>query len=244
MKAPLLQAPYLAPMPSNRITLLLIGLVIGLASCITIEENYTFGKNGSGTMTYVVDMSEMGNMLASLGGDEQKDGGGDELGNLDMSEHAAALKAIPGIGKVKMDKRKKWVQKLSFSFNDVAALNRALNQLMPDSTGTSHEFFHWDGGTLVRTSNRYAYDISSTMANEAAADDDGGEGEDAGFDMSSMLSSMKYKYSFKFKKPVASIENGVMTREEGSTKEVKLSTDWGVLAKDPRALDVRISLAQ
>ncbi|MBK8500281.1 MAG: hypothetical protein IPL52_16040 [Flavobacteriales bacterium] len=230
-------------MRSNRIILLLLGLVIGLASCITIEENYTFSKNGSGTMTYVVDMSEMGNMLASLGGDEKKDGGGDEMGNLDMSEHAAALKSIAGIAKVKMDKRQKWVQKLSFSFTDVGALNRALNQLMPDSTGTSHEFFKWEGGTLVRTSNRYAYDISSTMANEAD-DDDGGEGDESGFDMNSMLSSMKYKYSFKFKKPVASTENGAMTREEGSTKEVKLSTDWSVLAKDPKALDVRISLAQ
>lgn len=235
--------PYLAPMRIIRPLCFLSALLIGLTGCITIEENYTFKKNGSGTMTYVIDMSEMGNMLASLGDGESKSDEGTELGNMDMGGHEAGLKTIAGISKVKMDKRDKWVQKLTFNFADIAALNRALNQLMPDSNGTSHEFFKWEGGTLVRTSNRHAYDISSTMANEASVDEEEGEdGEESGFDMAGMLSSMKYKYSFKFKQEVSGTEGGAMTREESGAKEVKLTTDWSVLAKDPKALDVRIAL--
>lgn len=235
-------------MRNERRFLLLAALFVGLTGCITIEENYSFKKNGSGTMTYVIDMSEMGSMIESMGEGEKKEGEAGDLGDMDMTNHADALKSIAGISKVKMDKGKKWIQKLSFTFKDVAALNRALNQLMPDSSGTSHEFFKWDGGTLVHTGNRHAYEISSTMANEAVAEDAGDEGDEGdedgtgGFDMSSMLSSMKYKYSFKFQEAVTSAEGGAMTREEAGAKEVKLSTDWGVLAKDPQALDVRIAL--
>ncbi len=233
-------------MRNERRSLLLAALFIGLTGCITIEENYSFKKNGSGTMTYVIDMSEMGSMIENMGdGEKKEEGGAEDLGNMDMTNHADALKSIAGISKVKMDKGKKWIQKLSFAFKDVAALNRALNQLMPDSNGTSHEFFKWEGGTLVHTSNRHAYEISSTMANEAGAGDAGEEGDEeeaGGFDMSTMLSSMKYKYSFKFQEAVASTEGGAMIKEAAGAKEVKLSTDWGVLAKDPRALDLRIAL--
>lgn len=232
----------------KRTLFLVAALALGLTGCITIEENYTFKKNGSGTMTYVIDMSEMGSMLASLGDGEKKEGEGaddGEMGNMDMGNHADALKSISGITKVKMDKKDKWIQKLTFNFTDLAALNRALNQLMPDSNGTTHEFFKWEGGTLVRTSNRHAYDISSTMAHEASMEDEGDEeGEDGGFDMASMLASMKYKYNFKFKQEVAGAEGSAMTREESGGKELKLTTDWSVLAKDPKALDVRIALKQ
>jgi len=40
--------------------LLLATFLVGLTGCITIEEQYSFKKNGSGTMTYVLDMREMG----------------------------------------------------------------------------------------------------------------------------------------------------------------------------------------
>lgn len=216
--------------------------IVGLTGCITIEEQYSFKKNGSGTMTYVLDMREMGEMLKNLGDGEKKEDGGD-MGQLSINGHADALKSIAGVSKVKLDTRTEWVQKLSFNFADIAALNRALNTLMPDSNNTAHEFFRWEDGALVRNTNNYVHQMSSTMASEAAEGEDEEDSEDSGFDMSSMLGMMKYKYSFKFQQPISTTEAAdVMTKENPGSKEVKLSTDWAAIAKDRKALDLRIVL--
>ncbi|MCB0780956.1 MAG: hypothetical protein KDC03_15785, partial [Flavobacteriales bacterium] len=52
-------------------------LVITLSGCITIEEHYTFKKNGSGSMEYVIDMSVMKELMDSMEGafgEEGEDG--------------------------------------------------------------------------------------------------------------------------------------------------------------------------
>lgn len=219
-------------------TLILLALLALFTGCLTIEENYTFKKNGSGTMEYVMDLTEMGEMLKAFGGGDDSDKGKGG-GNMDMSDQAEKLKHLPGIGKVKLDTRKEWVQRLSFTFKDVEALNAALNVLMPDSTGTAHRFFAWEGNTLVRTSNRYAYALGAGLAE--ASGEDGDAGEEGGFDMSTMLGMMKYKYSFKFAKAIEQpvVAEGVHQEAKG-TKQVSMDTDFSVIAKDPKALDLRI----
>jgi len=148
-------------------------LLIAFTGCITIEENYTFKKNGSGTMEYVVDMSQIGEMLKAFEdmgdgkGKEDKDAG---LNQLDMKEQVSALKNVPGIKKVKLNNKDKYVQRVSFAFADLNALNAALNVLMEDSTDTQHTFFQWEGNTLVRRSNGHARDIGLGMGNEDPSD--------------------------------------------------------------------------
>ncbi len=46
----------------------LLLFVLLMQGCLTIEENYTFKKDGSGTMEYVVDMSEMADLMKGLPG--------------------------------------------------------------------------------------------------------------------------------------------------------------------------------
>ncbi len=230
----------------TRPLLLAVAFIVSLTGCITIEEQYTFKKNGSGTMTYVVDMREMGEMMKSFN-DGKKQDGDEGLGQMSIGGHADALKSVPGISKVKLDTKTDWVQKISFTFADVAALNRALNTLMPDSNNTGHQFFRWEDGALVRNTNNYVYQLTNTMASEAAeGGDEGGDDAEAdagGFDMSSMLGMMKYKYSFKFQQPIGTTDaSSAMTTENPGSKEVKLSTDWAAIAKDRKALDVRIVL--
>ncbi|HRH38031.1 MAG TPA: hypothetical protein PK760_06785, partial [Flavobacteriales bacterium] len=213
-------------------------LITALTGCITIEEQYVFKKNGSGTMTYIIDMTEMGEMIGGFTKDEDDK----SLDNLSMGAHADALKGLAGIGKVKLDTKTKWVQKVTFSFKDVDALNRALNALMPDSLENNHRFFTWENGTLVRSSNSYMRSMSSTMMEgvEMGSDSAAVE-EEGGFDLASMLSMMKYKYSFKFAKPIATTEAAeVMVKKTSGAKAVELSTDWSAIAKDPKALDLRI----
>jgi hypothetical protein len=201
-----------------------------LSGCLTIEENYTFRKDGSGTMEYVVDMSELGKMLDGMKGMmDGKEGGN----TMDMNEEAGKLKTLEGIARVKCKEEKKgFVQRLSFRFQDVAALNRALNVLMPDSAREPQDFFRWEGNTLVRTNNGFAAGIGAET---------GGDSDTA--NVEGVLKSMKYKYSFKFAQTV--LEAGVapgMAKASPTENKLALATDFSVIAKDPAALDLRITL--
>jgi hypothetical protein len=210
-------------------------LVLLLTGCLTIEENYTFKKNGSGTMEYVIDMSALAELMKSMQemGDKsaKKDDG---LGEMKMDGKADELKKLPGIKKVKLKQEKDgFVQRISFSFQDLDALNGALNVLMPDSTGKKENFFRWEGNTLVRTNNRHAEEMGSDMGDE----------ENDSLNMTGMLQSMQYKYSFAFANEVTGTDvvEG-MNKETPSPKKVALNTDWSVIMKDPKALDLRITL--
>lgn len=220
--------------------LVVLGLVL-FTGCLTIEEHYTFKKNGGGSMEYVVDLSEMGSLMESFG--DMGEGGNKDLGVMEMSEQVESLKSIPGIRKVKLDTKKKWIQRVSFSFKDIASLNSALNVLMSDSTNTQHEFFRWEGSTLVRTNNRHAHELGANMAK--SDENEGAEGEDGAMKMGDMLESMKYRYSFKFKQAIATstCASGV-NKESVSRKEVRLDTDFAVIGRDPEALDLTIALEQ
>jgi hypothetical protein len=210
--------------------LLAIACIVVLAGCITIEENYTFKKDGSGTMEYVIDLSSFADLMKSMKEMSDDKGKGDEsIGEMDMKDEMTRIKGIKGISKVKVKEEKDgFVQRLSFRFADVNALNKALNVLMPDSSGQEKAFFTWEGSTLVRTTNRFAEEMGSDLVPS---------------DLSGMLKMMQYKYSFAFAEEIAEvgIAEGVV-REDPSAREVKLSTDWSVIMNDPRALDLRIAV--
>ena len=215
-----------------------IAVILFATGCITIEEHYTFKKNGSGTMEYVVDMSDMAGLKDVFDktgdrGKERKKAKSDDLMATGFDGKAELLKALDGIKRVKQKNEKDgFVQRISFAFADLDALNRALNVLMPDSTGTPQTFFRWDGNTLVRTNNQYAKELGGDMA-----------GDSDSTDLSGLLQSMKYKYSFKFAEKVADVKlaEGV-SKESPSAKKLDLATDWSVIMKDPAALDLRITL--
>ncbi len=229
---------------SNRplVRLAALALVVLATGCITIEEHYTFKKNGSGTMEYVVDMSSMAGLKDAFdkSGDLEKERKKDKKKDKDndlmatgFDGKAEQLKSLDGIKRVKQKSEKDgFIQRISFAFADLEALNRALNVLMPDSAGTQQTFFRWEGRTLVRTNNQYAKELGGDMA-----------GDSDSTDLSGILASMKYKYSFKFAEQVAEVKlaDGV-AKESPSAKKLELATDWSVIMKDPAALDLRITL--
>jgi hypothetical protein len=223
-----------------RLRPLLLLLLVVFSSCLTIEEHYTFRGDGSGTMTYVVDMSGMGEMMDDL---ERmtKEAAGPEEPVMDLDEEAAALRLLPGISRVKVVSSKEWVRSVRFRFRDIDALNAALNVLMPDSSGVAHTFFSWEGNTLVRRNNRFASELGASMGG-ADGDEGAPDGEDA-MDLGLLLGSMKYTYHFKFSDAIAGTtsEEGVVQERKGR-REVLWNTDWSVIAKNDKALDLRIDL--
>jgi hypothetical protein len=136
---------------------------------------------------------------------------------------------------VKVNDKKKFVQRLQFSFADVTALNAALNVLLQDSASGPHTFFTWEGNTLVRSNNGHARQIGGGMGKEEDPSDT--------TDMTQFLEAMKYKYSFTFAAPIANAGTAEgMVKESPDARSVKLNTDFAVIAKDPAALDLRIEL--
>lgn len=226
--------------PSKRplLRMAALALIVLATGCLTIEENYTFKKDGSGTMEYVVDMSDMKGMADMFGnqGDKKSGKKTDDDGPFTGTDaKVASLKKLEGVRKVKLkNEQDGFVQRISFAFKDVDALNRALNVLMPDSSGVQQAFFRWEGNTLVRTNNTYAKGLGKEM---------GGDTDTTG--TAEVLKSMHYKYSFKFAKDITGMElaDGVTSETDGS-KKLELATDWSVIMKDPKALDLRITLAQ
>lgn len=209
----------------------LLALLLVLQGCLTIEENYSFKKDGSGSMEYVVDLSEMADLMKGLPGGKGKDDG---IGKMDMFDDVERIKQVPGVKKVKLKKEKEgFIQRLSFQFKDLAALNGALNVLMPDSASGPCEFFKWEGNTLVRSNNRHNKDMSKGM---------GGETGDT-TDATGMLKMMKYKFDLRFADELADVRvaDGVAKEADGA-KRMRLSTDWSVIDKDSTALDLRITL--
>ena len=212
----------------------LLAVILFATGCITIEEHYTFKKNGSGTMEYVMDMSAMQGMMDALdsgGGKAKKEKADGPITGTE--ERIKQLKELEGVKRVKLKEEEDgYVQRISFAFKDLDALNKALTVLMADSSGVQQTFFRWEGNTLVRTNNQYAEKMGSDMTG----------GTDS-TDLTSMLESMKYRYSFKFPDAIRDITlaDGV-TREDPKPKQVNLSTDWSVIMKDPKALDLRITL--
>lgn len=203
-------------------------LVLLLQGCLTIEEHYVFKKDGSGTLEYVFDASEMGEMLKGFpGSKDDKDG----MKENDLSDKIGALKAIPGITKVKHKKEDDgWVQRMSLRFANINALNAALNELDADSTSADHTYFKWEGNTLVRTTGHETGDMATGM---------GGSGDST----TAILKEMHYKFDMKFADELGEVKAADgMVKEMDGTKHVKLSTDWSMIKDDPAALDLRITL--
>lgn len=226
--------------------LAMLAAILLLSGCLTIEEHYTFKKDGSGTMEYVMDTSSLQDLFDSLGsmgedGDgtiakkkQGKESSGDNGPMAGSMEGAVAeLKELPGIRKVKLKTEKDgYVERISFAFANVEALNRALSVLMPDSTSAPQEFFRWEGNTLVRTNNRYAREIGKDVST----------GEDT-TGVQEMLSGMKYKMSFVFANGIGGVQAAQgMGKEQPKAKELELSTDFARIMEDPGALDLRITL--
>ncbi len=218
---------------------MLVSLVVLATGCITIEENYTFKKNGSGTMEYVVDASLFRDLMNAFPDEDGKKKSKNEGPPMEskLTDRVKALKQLPGLKKVKFKEEKDgFVERVSFAFADIAALNRALNVLMPDSLRPEQEFFRWEGNTLVRQGNSYA----NLMANDMSS------GRDSTLALGNdLLANMKYKLSFKFADPVGDVAlaEGI-AQEKPKPNMVAVATDWSLIGRDPKALDMRITLAE
>jgi hypothetical protein len=178
----------------------LVALTIGLlllTGCITVIEKYTINKNGSGTMEYIIDMSEMYEMMATFS-DSTEDM---ETAEIDQSMRDAipGLNSLDGITNVVLtDDSSKYIAGVKFDFKDVKALNQALAVLFKgkENPSTEVKYVEIKGKTFTR------YNLTSDEFNKETLP--GTEEIDAET-MKMVLESMKYKISVNFAKPVRKV---------------------------------------
>lgn len=192
------------------------------SGCIVVEENYTFKKNGSGSMVYVMDMHEMMEQMGSI-----MDMAGGENGENPFAgaakgfkEQADKIKTLSGISKVKFEEDKKGIYKISFNFKNIKALNDALNKIIgSDDPSAYHTFFTQEGKVIKRIHSEQANlgDVTAMLGED-------GDSEYA----QTMYESMKYKLNFKFASDVEAVYTGIETDENVITegKTLKMSTTF------------------
>ena len=217
----------------NKWIWMLIGLLpIALSSCITVEETYSFKRNGSGTMKYVVDMSDLKPLL-EMAGDEVEDPFADQ--DMDFGAMAEKVADIEGIKKVTaIEDEENLTFGVEFKFKNVDALNRALNALILDrgENDPQHEFIRKEGNTYTRTHKMGEdFDPSSMFG------DDSEEGQMA----MGMLESMEYHINMNFKRSVETVYSEAESEfNDDRRRELEVEVSFKDLIENPELLNLSV----
>jgi len=211
-------------------------LLLALPACITIEEIYTFKKNGSGSMTYVIDMREMAPLLKMAQEQQEMD----FEGMLEGDMFSDRLVGISGISKVEAyESDEELLFGVSFKFDDLPALNAALNAINSDQNMMAvaeepHVFFKKEGNTFVRNHKT----VDALNMDELLGSELGGEDKQQ---MDLFMSQMTFKVNMTFKKPVEAVYTAAKAEFiDKKNKQVEISTNFQDLIKDQTILNASI----
>lgn len=228
----------------KRIAGLLLALIaIGFTSCITIEEIYTFRSDGSGNMKYVIDMSEAAGMLKAFKQeDEEEVETENELEEAaeELQATAETLKSMKGISNVaNTNDNENFIFTLSFDFASVEDLNKALNEVIKDSSATQpHEYFTMKGKNLIRNSK-----MADKLGNLSEESGTGGDDEASKEMANMMLEQMKYNLTFNFEKGVKSVKTKSTVGElSGDKKQYTMKANFKQLSENQDLLDASFKL--
>lgn len=213
-----------------------LALAVAVTSCLTFEEQYVFKRNGSGTMKYLIDMSEMKAML------EMREGGmtDEQLSDLSFAEAVPQLAAIPGISAVEaIEDREALRFGVTYAFDGITSLNAALNLLLNsgeegEAAPAAHTFFTMEGNTITRT-----HLPGNSPAGGLFEDED----EETAAQATAFLESMTYRLRFEFARPVqvtyAQSEAEIGGRKN---KQLQLETNFKEIADDAGVLNATVVL--
>ena len=188
----------------------LIAFLLILPGCITIFEKYTINRDGSGSMEYLIDMSELYEMMAAFSDSAE------EAEPVDyMTDIVPEFNAIPGITNVALTgDPEKYLSGIRFDFKDVETLNKALSILFKssESPGETGKYVEIKRKTFTR------YSLTSEEFNKDAFQ---GSEEIDEETMEKVLESMKYNIEVHFEKPVRKISTKAPYTVEGNTVTIE-----------------------
>ena len=210
--------------------LILVSLTIGLlllSGCITIIEKYNIYKDGSGTMEYIIDMSEMYEMMATFSDSI------DKMEGLDfINEILPELSRTAGISNVENTSNlARYIAGVKFDFKNVSALNNVLDVLLKgeESSSAKAKYVEINGKNFTR------YSLTSKEFNKEALLGSKELDEET---MNLVLKSMKYKISVSFEKTIKKVITLAPYTKEGKT--VTIDTDFSEIFGNPDILKTTI----
>ena len=195
----------------------IIFCAFSMTSCIGIIEKILFNKNGSGTYSMTLDMSEAVKMMAAFGDvSAELDTGLDSLNNV-FNIRAKALEAINGISNVRQEVNK---EQLIFSiildFKDVHALNQGMSEFYKDESTNQAEqfvFFKESKGSLERTNINRVLDALDYALNSEEMDQE--------FNPAAFLGEMFYEQQISFNSDIKSFSNSTYVQGDGTNWDEK-----------------------
>jgi hypothetical protein len=153
-----------------------------LQSCFEIKEIIKINKDGSGTFSMVIDMTEVKALLESFGEDES-DESSSPLGEMekDYEITKGKLEVIDGISNITfLTENDGYMITTSFDFTNIDALNRGINVVYEEDNevGEQTEYYKYKKKNFERTSShKLLEELKGEMGSEEFAGDDMDLGE-------------------------------------------------------------------
>ena len=190
-----------------------------LQSCITIEENYKFNKNGSGSLEYVIDMSELGDLMGDMESDDA------DINDKQKNSMDSIYNILVGMDNLKNIKNnsEEWISRIEFDFQDLDALNAALKVLNNDAA------------TWTKSGKRWT---RSQLKSDAMPLDGGSEDEELA---TGMLESMEYIVTVRSSKKISGYEGNQDAYKSTGKKSIEVKTNFSDLIEDPQILSFSIN---
>lgn len=197
-------------------SLLLGALLFLVSSCLDIQESIYMRDNGSGKFALTVNLENMESLLQLIGKySKEGEGSKDILANSDINfdDLKEQLEKQPGISKVKtIQENNSKLLGIAFEFDDVNALNHALQEINDQKSKTKRDYFSYSKGQLIRFNT---LGIKDHVQREI----------DMGIDLSidgvmlgGLLKEMTYTTKYTFERPVRKTSNpGSKITNEGRT---------------------------
>ncbi|MEL7531057.1 MAG: hypothetical protein AAFN10_07110 [Bacteroidota bacterium] len=210
---------------------LLFILCLSFSSCLTITESYYFKKDGSGTMRFYVDFSEMETLLSYADREHEAQA----MDDLSFVEVVKQLKQIDGIYEVTLlDEPEQYRWGVAYEFEHTVALNKALNILLINGQNqTFHPFIEYHGQLFK----------SNHMMNKFVMRDKLTEDERLAPLAEQVMKKMDYNIHYEFAQPIKVVYASQEVELVGSKpKKLDLSANFWELEDNKTILDATLVL--
>lgn len=194
---------------------LILLIAVSLQSCLEITEKLIVNKDGSGTFSMSIDMSELKSMMEGLSEGEETESSSPfenmEEGN---EEIISRLREIDGISEVKiLSENEGYMVTTKFDFKTISALNRGMDVVYESETTGETEYYKMTKKSFERTA---ANSFLEKMKNDLASSNEEG-GED--MDLSEYFADSKFINKVVFNDlKIKKVKSGnVEVSEDGTT---------------------------
>jgi hypothetical protein len=207
----------------KKLLLLLISVIlVFLSGCITIFEEYKINSDGSGSMEYLVDMSELQKMMEIFS---------DSLDISELNLSGSFTSAVPDLNIMKgihnaelAGIAESFVFGIRFDFDDMESLNRALGLLFEDNENSTTRFVGMKRRKFTR------YDATSDDFSHKSMMKEGLDIDESV--MKDILDRMQYKISMSFEKEIRKVRSSAGYQQK-TDNSIIMKANFNQLLDEP-----------